>query len=267
MPSPHPRLVVAQEYGLPYAEAIFDLDFFRTKPDPFYRLCQELWPGRYAPTPTHHFISLLHDKGVLTRCFTQNIDSLETAAGLPREQIIAAHGNFDNASVVTGPASGSPVPIDEVKQAMAAGKPGWQALRQKHGGLVKPDIVFFGEQLPRRFFECVRSDFRQCDLLLVMGSSLVVQPFASLIDAAPPGTPRLLVNRERVGVGMFGMGGFDFDSDGTKDGFFEGDSDAAVAQLAAACGWGAELEARVAAGKAQAAGGGAAPPSCEANDS
>ena len=48
-------------------------------------------------------------------------------------------------------------------------------------------------------------------------------------------TPRLLVNRERVGVGMFGMGGFDFDSDGTKDGFFEGDSDAAVAQLAAAC--------------------------------
>ena len=49
---------------------------------------------------------------------------------------------------------------------------------------------------------------------------------------APPGTPRLLVNRERVGVGMFGMGGFDFDSDGTKDGFFEGDSDAAVAQLA-----------------------------------
>lgn len=186
---------------------------------------------------------------------------METAAGLPRERIVAAHGNFDNASVVTGPASGRPVPIDEVKQAMVAGKPGWQALKERHGGLVKPDIVFFGEQLPQRFFECVRSDFQQCDLLLVMGTSLVVQPFASLIDAAPRGTPRLLVNRERVGVGMGGfrggMGGFDFDSDGTKDGFFEGDSDDAVAQLAEACGWGGELEARVAAGKAQVAAVGA----------
>jgi NAD-dependent SIR2 family protein deacetylase len=33
--------------------------------------------GNYQPTPTHHFIKLLHDKGLLLRCFTQNIDSLE----------------------------------------------------------------------------------------------------------------------------------------------------------------------------------------------
>ena len=58
--------------------------FFREKPAPFYRLCQELWPGRYAPTPTHRFIRLLHEKGLLVRCFTQNIDSLESAAGLPK---------------------------------------------------------------------------------------------------------------------------------------------------------------------------------------
>ena len=38
-----------QEYGLPRAEAIFDLDFFQQNPQPFYRLCQELWPGRCAP--------------------------------------------------------------------------------------------------------------------------------------------------------------------------------------------------------------------------
>jgi NAD-dependent SIR2 family protein deacetylase len=47
--------------------------------------------------------------------------------------------------------------------------------------LVKPDIVFFGEQLPDRFYERMEYDFPTCDLLLVMGTSLVVHPFASLI--------------------------------------------------------------------------------------
>ena len=70
-----------QAYGLPFAEAIFDLDFFRANPAPFYRLCAELWPGRFRPTPTHHFIRLLEQKGKLARCYTQNIDSLESAAG------------------------------------------------------------------------------------------------------------------------------------------------------------------------------------------
>ena len=48
---------------------------------------------------------------------------------------------------------------------------------------VKPDIVFFGEGLPQRFFSLADVDFDSCDLLIVMGSSLVVQPFASLIGA------------------------------------------------------------------------------------
>lgn len=49
-------------------------------------------------------------------------------------------------------------------------------------GVVKPDIVFFGEKLPDRFHDCIRDDFDRCDLLIIMGSSLEVQPFASLID-------------------------------------------------------------------------------------
>lgn len=48
------------------------------------------------------------------------------------------------------------------------------------GGLVKPDIVFFGENLPERFFERLK-DLQQADLLIILGTSLVVQPFASLI--------------------------------------------------------------------------------------
>lgn len=49
-------------------------------------------------------------------------------------------------------------------------------------GVVKPDIVFFGEMLPERFHFLADRDFAQADLLIIMGSSLVVQPFASLVD-------------------------------------------------------------------------------------
>ncbi len=57
---------------------------------------QELFPGTFQPTLAHYFLKLLHDKGLLLRCFTQNIDSLENQAGLDKEQIVAAHGNFDS---------------------------------------------------------------------------------------------------------------------------------------------------------------------------
>ena len=60
---------------------MFEINYFRTNPDPFYRLAKELFPGQYKPTPTHLFIRLLNDKGLLVRCFTQNIDSLEVMGG------------------------------------------------------------------------------------------------------------------------------------------------------------------------------------------
>jgi len=228
-----------QEYGLPYAEAIFDLNFFGQNQAPFYRLCKELWPGRFEPTAAHRFIRLLEDKGVLLRCYTQNIDSLETAAGVSPAKLVAAHGNFDSARVV----GGREVPIEEVKTAIDEGEGGWREMNRKYGGLVKPDIVFFGEALPVRFFECLRQDFARCDLLIVMGTSLVVQPFASLVDQVLPGTPRLLINRERVYESTYmSRGGFDF-SDGSSDACYQGDADDAVGELVRLAGW--QLDSKV----------------------
>lgn len=126
-----------QEYGLPFPEAIFDLDFYQQNPRPFQRLCKELWPGNFRPTPTHYFLKLLDDHGKLLRCFTQNIDSLETSAGLPKDKVVAAHGNFDGAHVV---GTHRPVPVEEVKLAAFGDESEWAALAQRHGGLVKPNI-------------------------------------------------------------------------------------------------------------------------------
>jgi NAD-dependent histone deacetylase SIR2 len=98
-------------------------------------------------------------------------------------------------------------------------------------GLVKPDIVFFGEQLPSAFF-ANRDLPREADLCLVMGTSLSVQPFASLPSFCADGTPRVLINQEQVG----GLGSR------PDDVLVLGDCDAGVRKLAEACGWLEELE-------------------------
>lgn len=67
-----------QQYRIPYPEAIFDIDFFHHNPKPFFTLAKELYPtGKYRPNFIHYFVRHLHDKGMLLRMYTQNIDGLE----------------------------------------------------------------------------------------------------------------------------------------------------------------------------------------------
>jgi NAD-dependent histone deacetylase SIR2 len=99
-------------------------------------------------------------------------------------------------------------------------------------GLVKPEIVFFGEQLPSAFFNN-RELPEEADLCIVMGTSLSVQPFAMLPHICNEDTPRLLINSEQVG----GIGSR------TDDVLLLGDCDGGVRKLAEALGWLEELEA------------------------
>lgn len=237
-----------QRFNLSRPEEIFDLDFFRDSPGAFYALCQEMWPGKYEPTPTHYFIRLLSDKGLLRRCYSQNIDSLERRAGLPSAKLVAAHGNFDEAHVID---SWPEVRVDvqEFKSSLDRGEEGWRDMRNRYGNWVKPSIVFFGEQLPTRFHHLHAEDLEACDLLLVLGTSLVVHPFASLVSRANRKAPRLLVNREPAGT-MEGLQfGFRFhlkeEDMNWRDVWFEGDCDGGCRALAAALGWEPDLDALV----------------------
>ena len=65
---------------------------------------------------------------------------------------------------------------------------------------MKPKIVFFGEELPERFARLHRQDLAACDLLIVMGTSLVVHPFAGLVGYATRTAPRVLINRDQAGT-------------------------------------------------------------------
>eukprot|EP00928_Gymnodinium_smaydae_P031410 TRINITY_DN23058_c0_g1_i1.p1 TRINITY_DN23058_c0_g1~~TRINITY_DN23058_c0_g1_i1.p1 ORF type:complete len:334 (-),score=30.41 TRINITY_DN23058_c0_g1_i1:192-1127(-) len=240
-----------QKYKIPRPESMFEISFFKQNPAPFYDLVMELWPGRYKPSPAHYFIKLLSDKGILRRCYTQNIDSLESEAGVPRERLVAAHGNFDSCHVV---GRGTSVPVEEFHEALQAGASGWLALKQKYGGLVKPGIVFFGESLPSRFFDLQGEDFKRCDLLIVMGTSLVVRPFADLVGLVRDDCPRLLINRQKVGLALdsyaksigqtsYLQNGFRFDSsDEIRDVHCESNCDDGVIDLCELCGWEDDLQ-------------------------
>jgi len=67
-----------QRYNIPYPTAVFNIDFFHKNPRPFFELAKELYPsGKYRPNKAHYFVRLLHEKGLLLRMYTQNIDGLE----------------------------------------------------------------------------------------------------------------------------------------------------------------------------------------------
>ena len=107
-------------------------------------------------------------------------------------------------------------------------------------GLVKPDITFFGENLPHKFHEYSQKDFQEAELLIVMGTSLKVHPFASLIHAVHPKVPRLLMNLERVGETQSSQFGFDFSwthQTQGRDALFLGTTDEGCLKLSEALGW------------------------------
>ncbi|BFZ04260.1 hypothetical protein BsWGS_07299 [Bradybaena similaris] len=199
-----------QQYNIPYPEAIFDIDFFHHNPRPFFALAKELYPsGKYRPNYVHYFARLLSDRGILLRLYTQNIDGLERLAGVPPEKLVEAHGTFSSASCIVCQEKyrGS-----DIKESIFEDK---LPTCKKRGcyGIVKPDIVFFGEELPKRFYYYLK-DMLQTDMVLVMGTSLEVQPFAGIIDTVRWTVPRVLFNRDAVGPFRHGKRAKDFVSPG-----------------------------------------------------
>eukprot|EP00940_MAST-03C_sp_MAST-3C-sp2_P001208 g1208.t1 len=225
-----------EKYKLPRPEAIFDLDYFRKKtPRPFFLLARELLPGSRVPTRTHAFLKLLTDRKLLLRTWTQNIDGLERVAGVPSDRIVEAHGSFATASCVE---CKKQYPIADMRKDIKASR----IPKCSCGGVPKPDIVFFGEDLPKRFYALQNEDFKRCDLLIVAGTSLQVSPFCNLHRKVGGRVPRLLINRDIVGED--GYNGFRFSAKkGCRDVASLGDCDATVTKLVEILGWTKELDA------------------------
>ena len=211
--------------NLPYAEAVFDISYFRDNPEPFYVLARELYPGKFHPTVSHAFIALLAGKSMLQMLFTQNIDCLEREAGVPGDKIVEAHGSFATQRCID---CKEEFPGGKMREHVEAGK---VPRCEDCNGLVKPDIVFFGEALPKDFDRNTHHTYL-ADLVLVLGTSLSVYPFAQLPEMVKSEKPRVLFNMERVG----NMGSR------PDDVLVLGECDDGVRRLADELGWREELE-------------------------
>ncbi|XP_041866404.1 NAD-dependent protein deacetylase sirtuin-1 [Melanotaenia boesemani] len=177
---------------LPDPQSMFDIEYFRRDPRPFFKFAKEIYPGQFQPSPCHRFISMLDKKGKLLRNYTQNIDTLEQVAGVQR--IIQCHGSFATASCLV---CKHKVDCDAIREDIFNQVvPRCPRCPDIPLAIMKPDIVFFGENLPEMFHRAMKQDKDEVDLLIVIGSSLKVRPVALIPNSIPHEVPQVLINRE-----------------------------------------------------------------------
>ena len=159
----------------------------------FWEMALDVWSTLRDARPNagHDAFAELHRQGRLELLVTQNIDSLHQRAGVPAERVIELHGAATEVACLT---CGDRVVADEVGRRLEAGE---TAPRCRCGGLLKPAVILFGETLPPGVMARAGAAVEHCDLLLVVGSSLEVEPAASLPRIARMAAARLvIVNRD-----------------------------------------------------------------------
>jgi len=125
------------------------------------------------PNPAHYAIAELDGLGKLDCVITQNVDNLHQKGGVPDDKVFELHGNMLWAICL---GCGKRYPFEQIKARVDQGEevPDCEACH----GILKPDAVFFGEQLPADVLQEATFRSRNCDLFIVIGSTLVVYPAA-----------------------------------------------------------------------------------------
>lgn len=153
-------------------ETILSHDFFFEKTDIFYEYYREnMLHMDSKPNEAHKKLALLENKGVLKAVITQNIDGLHQKAG--SKNVIELHGTILKNYCTKCHSSYS---VDYV--ANDKGIP----ICSKCGGIIKPDVVLYGEGLDDKAFQDAENYIRRADLLIVGGTSLTVYPAAYLVN-------------------------------------------------------------------------------------
>ena len=144
------------------------------------------------PNAAHKAVKTLEDAGKLSAIVTQNIDNLHHKAGNHPDNIIEIHGTAFSVSCLN---CRKTYDRDEIENRLKSGIKAPSC--DDCDGILKPDTVSFGQSMPED--KMVRSyrEAEACDLCLVLGSSLVVQPAASVPEhAARSGAALMIINRD-----------------------------------------------------------------------
>ena len=151
------------------------------------------WTGK-EPNAGHFGVARLIASGKARAVITQNVDNLHQHAGVPADQVIELHGN---ASYATCLDCGLRHELEVLKQSFL-GRDEIPACRDC-GGLVKTATISFGQAMPREAMARAEAATLECDLFLVLGSSLVVYPAAGFpVLAKTRGAKLAIVNREKT---------------------------------------------------------------------
>jgi len=181
-----------KKYNLTDPDLLFNRNYIKSNPKPFYSLVKEFISKNYLPSISHYLSVLFNKKGLLMRYYTQNIDSLDLKAGLTKPYLIECHGHMRTA---TCSKCNKKINIELIKDTIIKDK---IPECDKCKGIIIPDVVMNDDDLPDEFFEQLDKDFHECDLLIVMGTSLKVEPFPGMIEDPPLDVPRVLINNEPV---------------------------------------------------------------------
>ncbi len=167
------------------------IDYFYKDPSYYWNFFREVrYPGlkEASPNPGHYALAKLEEKG-LRSVITQNIDGLHRLAG--SSKVLEIHGNTRRIICLK---CSKKYTMDEAYELLHSQMPPKCPDCQ---GLLKPDVVLFGESLPLDVLNEAQEEARRCDLFLSIGSSLVVQPAASLPGMAKDGQSKLvIINKE-----------------------------------------------------------------------
>lgn len=169
-------------------EEMLSHGYFMRNEDAFWAFYRHvmLYPDA-RPNAAHRALKRLEDQGKLTAIITQNIDGLHQKAG--SRHVCELHGTVHRNFCMR---CGQKVDLDYI--VSAPGTPKCPACGQR----LKPDVVLYGENLDDAVLEEALEAIRQCDLLIVGGTSLVVQPAAGLIMYRRPSASLVLINRDET---------------------------------------------------------------------
>lgn len=175
-------------------EDIFELETFLARPEHFWRAIGPFYQEVLSAKPNGGHLALAAlervpwEKEVCVA--TQNIDVLHQRAGSRR--VCTLHGTMETLSC---PQCGFSSRSEEFLAVMKTG----DMPRCPHcSHPLRPDIVFFGEDLPQRDFTSAMEAFSHCDLAVVLGTSLQVMPASYLPSQRPANAPLVILNRDET---------------------------------------------------------------------
>lgn len=169
---------------------------FHDHPERFYRWLRPVLKQLMVaqPNAAHRVLAEMERAGRLQMVITQNIDSLHQGAG--SQHVVELHGHTRTATCLACDYS---LPAQSLlAQVLNGGAP---PPCPRCGGLLKPDVILFGEPLPYDALSAAQQAALACDVMLVVGTSLEVMPAADLpLLAKRRGARLILVNRAPTAV-------------------------------------------------------------------